>query len=612
MAETDNNSTDSKPKISKERLKSALYIFKYIKPYKWKFIIGMILLALTSILFLIFVPISGEVLNVALGESKYNFTMTDVGLFLIIILVVQGIISYFRVTLFSIVAEKAMADLRKDLYRNLISFPFSFYEKSRVGEISSRLASDVDQLYSAFSITLAEFIRQAIILVGGLLFLFVLYPKISMVMIAVFPVIVIGAMYFGRFIRRESKKRQERLAETNVIVDETLQSIYTVKSYTNEPFEYNRYENNIDGMVKSAIKLVHFRALFGTYIIVALFGTLFFIIWLAAKYVASKTMDPGGLLNIFTFTATIGVAIASLGNLYTQLLSVLGGTERLKEILLKPAEVVFDKVSKMKPALIKADVSFEQVLFSYPSRADIKVLKNISFKIKAGQKIAFVGMSGAGKSTIAQLLLRFYEIQSGEIIVGGKNIVDYDITDYRNYFGIVPQEVLLFGGTIRENILYGKPDATTEEVIEAAKQSNSWEFISSFPEGLETIVGERGIKLSGGQKQRIAIARALLRDPLILILDEATSALDAESEKVVQEALKILMKGRTSIIIAHRLSTIRDVDCIYVLEDGKIVEQGTHEELSNTNGAYSKLARLQFDSNRQLANASETVSLADN
>ena len=311
-------------------------------------------------------------------------------------------------------------------------------------------------------------------------------------------------------------------------------------------------------------------------------------------------MSPGDLLNVFSFTATIGVAIASLGNFYTQLVSAIGGTERLKEILHKTPEVNVEAERNPLPP-IKADISFDEVEFSYPSRPDIKVLKKVSFHIGAGQKIAFVGSSGVGKSTIAQLLLRFYDIQGGSVTISGKNIYDYEITDYRRYFGIVPQEVLLFGGTIRENILYGKPDATMDEVESAAKKSNSLEFINSFPERFETIVGERGIKLSGGQKQRIAIARAILRNPSILILDEATSALDAESEKVVQDALKTLMEGRTSIIIAHRLSTIRDVNCIYVLDDGKIVEQGTHDELAaKPNGAYSSLARLQFESNKEL------------
>ncbi|MEP7321658.1 MAG: ABC transporter transmembrane domain-containing protein [Saprospiraceae bacterium] len=597
-----------KPKMSWSRIKSSLYVFKYIKPYKWHFIGGLVLLALTSGLFLALIPMIGKMFDVSLGKPGLKYTLTQLGLILFVILIAQGIISYFRVMLFAVVSEKGTANLRKDLYHNLISLPFTFYEKSRVGEISSRLASDVDQLYSVFSITLAEFLRQLLILVGGILYLLIFYARISLIMLALFPVIVFGAMFFGKFIRKGSKRRQEELANTNVIVDETLQSIYTVKSFTNEPFEYHRYEQKISNLVKVSLEVSKYRALFGTYIIVALFGALFFIIWLGTKYVQTGAMSPGDLLNVFTYTVTIGVSIAGLGNFYTQLITVVGGTERLKEILEKTPEVNVDSDRENILPKIKADIRFEEVQFSYPSRPDMQVLKKVSFKIGAGQKIAFVGSSGVGKSTIAQLLLRFYSIQGGHIYVGGKNINEFEITDYRRYFGIVPQEVLLFGGTIRENILYGKPNATNEEIIAAAKKSNSFEFINSFPDGFETIVGERGIKLSGGQKQRIAIARAILRNPTILILDEATSALDAESEKVVQDALKTLMEGRTSIIIAHRLSTIRDVNCIYVLEDGKIIEQGTHEELaSKPNGAYSSLARLQFESNKELNVAPELI-----
>jgi len=598
-----------KPKMNWSRLKESLYVFKYIKPYKWQFAGGLVLLALSSLLFMALLPLSGEMLDIALGKSKMKFSLSQMGLLLFIYLVVQGVISYFRVMLFAIVSERGTADLRKDLYHKLVTLPFPFYEKSRVGEISSRLASDVDQLYSAFSVTLAEFIRQVLILIGGILFLLVSTPRLSMIMLAVFPVIVFGAMFFGRFIRRESKKRQEELANTNVIVDETLQAIYTVKSFTNEPYEYRRYEKKISDLVHIALKLSRFRALFGTYIIIALFGALFFIIWLGAKYVQNGTMSPGDLLNIFSFTATIGIAIASLGSFYTQLVSVIGGTERLKEILNKEAEVEISSETRETPPL-EGSIVFDEVEFSYPSRPDMQVLKGISFQIAAGHKVAFVGSSGVGKSTIAQLLLRFYDINHGQIRIGNKNYKDFEITAYRKHFGIVPQEVLLFGGTIRENILYGNPNASEDELERAAKKSNSWEFINSFPEKFETIVGERGIKLSGGQKQRIAIARAILRNPTILILDEATSALDAESERVVQDALKILMEGRTSIIIAHRLSTIREVDCIYVLENGKIVEQGTHEQLAaKPDGAYSNLARLQFENNKDLIATPETLNL---
>jgi ABC-type multidrug transport system fused ATPase/permease subunit len=307
-------------------------------------------------------------------------------------------------------------------------------------------------------------------------------------------------------------------------------------------------------------------------------------------------MNIGGLVAFIAYTMFIGGAIGSLGNFYAQIVSAIGGTERIMEILNMDSEVTLDERSGETIDNMVGDLQFENVQFSYPTRDDIPVLKGIDIDIKAGQKIALVGSSGAGKSTIAQLILRFYPLKNGKIKIDGKNIFDLDIQDYRKYVGVVPQEVLLFGGTIRENIAYGKPGASENEIIEAAKKSNSWEFISSFPEGLDTVVGERGVKLSGGQRQRVAIARAILRNPSILILDEATSALDSESEKVVQDALDNLMEGRTSVIIAHRLSTIRDVDCIYVLDDGKVIEKGNHNELSAIeDGAYNAFAKLQFE-----------------
>ena len=312
--------------------------------------------------------------------------------------------------------------------------------------------------------------------------------------------------------------------------------------------------------------------------------------------VGTGEMTAGGLIQFVSYTATIGGAIAALGSFYPELMGSIGATERVRDILSKTSEVDVKDVELMPKRRLEGDIEFKNVTFHYPTRQDVEVLRGVNLTIKAGQKVALVGTSGAGKSTIMQLVLRFHEAISGDIYIDGKNMNEYDISEYRQNLALVPQEVLLFGGTIRENILYGKPNATDAEIIEAAKQSNSWEFINQFPEKLETIVGERGIKLSGGQRQRIAIARAILRNPSILLLDEATSSLDAESEKVVQDALNILMQGRTSIIIAHRLATIREVDKIYVLDGGKIVEQGTHDELSELqNGIYASLAKLQFD-----------------
>ena len=535
-------------------------------------------------------------LKIADGKGQTGFNLSQMGGLIFVILILQGFISYFRVMLFAVSSEKGIADVRRALYEKLIAMPVVFYEESRVGELISRLTADVEQLYSAFSIVIAEFIRQVIIVVVGIVLITVSIPKLAFIMLATFPVVIIGAMFFGRYIRKLSKQRQKELAETNTILSETMQSINMVKSFTNEWYEINRYGASVDTVVKIAMKFAKGRALFSTFIVSVLFGALFFIIWQAVLMIQNGEIHSGDMIEFVAYTAILGISIGSLGSFYTQLLSAIGATERVREILKTNSEINIQNGDLKNFPKLKGDISFENVHFSYPTRDDIQVLKGIELHIKAGQKVALVGTSGAGKSTIMQLLLRFYPFQQGKIKVDQKNIEDFDITAFRKNLAIVPQEVMLFGGTIRENILYGKPDATEADVILAAEQSNSWKFIEGFPEGLDTIVGERGVKLSGGQRQRIAIARAILNDPSILLLDEATSALDAESEKLVQDALNKLMEGRTSIIIAHRLATIKDVDCIYVIDGGKIIEKGTHKELSNIeDGAYSGLAKLQFE-----------------
>ncbi len=593
-----NNGLEDAPKVkvTRETFKEALKIFEYIRPYRWMLVAGMVLLFLSSMVFMLFPYLMGQMVDIAQGASKLNLTLGSMGWVLLIVLIVQGVVSYTRVILFARVSEKGIADIRKALYEKLVSLPIVFFEKSRVGELVSRLTADVEQLYSAISITLAEFLRQIIILIVGIVLLAVTTPKLALIMLSSFPVIVIGAIFFGRYIRKLSKERQNQLADTNIILSESMQSINAVKAFTNEWFEIDRYKRSVNSMVKIALKFAQGRALFSVFIVSVLFGALFFIVWQAAIMVQKNELTAGELISFVAYTAILGGAIAGLGSFYTQLLSAIGATERVREILNTESEIDLDNKPGRDLVRFQGNIEYRDVHFSYPTRSDIAVLKGINFKIKAGQKVALVGPSGAGKSTIVQLLLQFYKVDKGNILLDDKSIFDYNISEYRHNFAIVPQEVLLFGGTIRENILYGKPNASDDEIIEAAKQSNSWEFISTFPEGLETIVGERGIKLSGGQRQRIAIARAILRNPSVLLLDEATSSLDAESEKVVQDALNYLMKGRTSIIIAHRLATIRDVDCIYVIDHGKIVEQGTHNELSLIeNGAYSSLAKLQFE-----------------
>ncbi|HMP30000.1 MAG TPA: ABC transporter transmembrane domain-containing protein [Saprospiraceae bacterium] len=586
-----------KVKVTRESFKKSLRIFKYIKPYLGYFIAGMVLLVLGSLLFMIFPALAGEMANIAEGKGKYDLgiDLFDFWWIFLVILIVQGIFSYMRTVFFTIVAENGMADLRKELYNKIISKDITFFEERRVGELTSRITTDIEQLQNIFSITLAEFLRQVVILVVGIGIIAYLAPKLSLIMLTTFPVIVIIAMFFGKYIRKLSKERQDKLAETNIVVEETFQSFNIVKSFANEWYESIRYAKSIDRVVRISIDFAKVRGLFIVFIITFLFGGLFYILWRGALLVQAGDMEIGELISFIFYTGILGGAIASFGSLYTALSQGIGATERIMEILDSDQEIESIDQSP-KSEILKGEIIFKNVYFSYPSRKDIAVLKNVNIHIKAGSKVALVGQSGSGKSTLVQLLMRFYNLSDGVITVDGKDIRDYDVSKFRAAMSIVPQDVILFGGTIRENILYGKPDATEAEIIKAAEQSNSLDFINGFPEKFETIVGDRGVKLSGGQKQRIAIARALLKDPAILLLDEATSSLDAESERVVQEALDRLMEGRTSIIIAHRLATIKDVDQIYVLDKGKILESGTHAELSTKNeGIYSSLAKLQFE-----------------
>ncbi len=586
-------------KLTKERIQAAIGIFRFIRPYMGAFITGLILLVLSSLTFMVFPGAAGEMANTANGEARFeNVSIEQFGILFLILLVVQGVFSYFRTVLFARVSEKGMADVRKAVYRQLITQDIPYFESKRVGELTSRITTDVEQLQNAFSVTLAEFIRQLVVLISGIAIIAWLTPRLSLIMLLTFPLVVVVAFVFGRYIRKISRKRQDSLAETNTIVEETFQSFSVVKSFANEWLEAIRYGNSVDKVVKISLRFARLRGLFFIFIITILFGAIFFILWRGAKMVEAGEIPVGDLFSFILYTGIIGGAIGGIGNLYTALTSAMGATERVQDILNRKTEVNAEKIELLPEERIDGAITYQGVEFAYPSRKDVEVLKGIDLHINAGQKVALVGGSGAGKSTIIQLLLQFYQIDNGQILVDGKNIYEYDLTKYRLNIATVPQEVILFGGTIRENILYGKPDASEEEIIQAARQANAWEFIQSFPEGLETIVGDRGIKLSGGQRQRVAIARAILRDPAILLLDEATSSLDAESEKLVQEALDNLMEGRTAIIIAHRLATIRNVDCIYVIDEGVIVEQGTHEELSMLeDGFYNALAKLQFEAN---------------
>ncbi|MHC0441879.1 ABC transporter ATP-binding protein [Flavobacterium sp. 3-210] len=583
-----------KAKLDSNSLQKALRIFKYAKNHKWKFFLGLIFLLLTSATALAFPKLMGMLVDCITNKDldKAN----EIAIALMGILTLQAIFSFFRISLFVNFTENSLSNIRFALYENLVKLPMSFYSQKRVGELNSRISADISQLQDTFTTTIAEFLRQFILIIGGFVILGSISPKLTLMMLAIVPVVAVAAVIFGRFIRKYGKKTQDKVAESQVIVEETLQGISNVKAFANEWYEIQRYKNKIKEIVKIAIKGGQYRGYFASFIILCLFGCVVAVVWYGITLtIKGEVEGVGDLISFVLYTTFIGASFGGIAEMYAQIQKAVGATERVFELLEETPEAINANPKAQSIEKIKGNVTFKNVAFHYPSRKEVQVLKDVNFSAEFGQKIAIVGPSGAGKSTISSLLLRFYDITGGEILVDGKNIHDYDLENLRGNMSIVPQDVILFGGTIRENIAYGKPDASEDEIIAAAKQANAFNFIEGFPEKFETLVGERGVKLSGGQRQRIAIARALLKNPSILILDEATSSLDSESEKLVQEALEVLMEGRTSIIIAHRLSTIRNADKILVLDNGKISEEGTHQELINLeNGIYKNLSNLQF------------------
>ncbi len=592
--EENEDNTYKKVKLNKENLRKALRIFRFIKPYRVTFGIGLFILLLSSMATMIFPWLVGDLVDAR--AEKIN----EIAMALFILFFLNAIFSFLRIYLFEKVTQKSLAAIRKETFKKLLTSPMAFFSSRRTGELSSRIANDVSLLQQTFTVTIAEFLRQIITVTVGVTALLILSPRLTLFMLAIIPLVALIAVLFGKFIKKLSKETQNYIADSNTIVEEVLNGIVNVKAFANEAYELFRYSKKMDDVIKVSLKAALWRGIFVSFIIFCVFGAIISIIWYGVKMVNAHELNPaegitmGELLKFILYSVFIGVSFGGIADLYSQLQKAIGASEKLMDILEQPSENVSLEKIQVKNR-IQGDIAFNNVHFAYPTRRDIEVLKGVTFSAKQGDQIAIVGPSGAGKSTITQLIYRFYENYTGTISVDGKDIKSFDLTEYRSQLAIVPQEVMLFGGTIKENIAYGKPGASDDEIFEAAKKANALEFIESFPEKFDTLVGDRGIQLSGGQRQRIAIARAILKDPKILILDEATSALDSESEQLVQQALDVLMKNRTSIIIAHRLSTIKNAQNILVLDNGKIIEQGTHNELlQKENGVYKKLSELQF------------------
>ncbi|MEM9238142.1 MAG: ABC transporter transmembrane domain-containing protein, partial [Verrucomicrobiota bacterium] len=486
--------------------------------------------------------------------------------------------------------EAALNDLRRDVFGHMLKLPVSFFQERRAGALSTRVAADLGVVRDTLMNTVPQMVRQMVILVGGLVAVFFFSWKLALVMLGSIPVVVLAVAFFGRKVRARSKEAQDALADSGTVIEESVQSITDVKAFGNEGFEMSRYSAALDRFFSVTMKGALARAFFLSFIIFVMFGTIAFVTWVGAGMLVRGELTQREFVAFILFSIFVGASLGSFPEIVSQLQAMGGATERIREIL---GDKVEDSGGEAAGDLA-GSIAFEGLRFRYPSRPEQAVIEGLDLQIEAGQRVALVGPSGAGKSTLFSLILGFHRPDEGRLSFDGKDSADLKLESLRSQIAVVPQEVLLFGGTIRENIEYGRPGATKQEIEAAAKEANAHEFIGALPEGYETVVGPRGVKISGGQRQRIAIARAILSDARILLLDEATSALDAESERLVNEALEQLMEGRTSLVIAHRLSTVRHADRILVLSQGKLVESGTHEELMAQQGTYRLLAKTQL------------------
>lgn len=589
-----------KAKLNSESLRQALGLFRYLRPYRVRFGAALASMFTGSLLSLAFPYLAGGIIDAAMSLKPGGGILANAdrtALLLVGVLALQAGLTYFHSLSFATVGQRSLVDLRRDTYAKMISLPMAFFAQRRVGELASRLSADLIQIEDTLVTILPQFLRQSILLVGGVTLIACTSLKLTAVLLASLPLVIIVAVVFGRKTRKISREAQDRLADTATIVEETLQGIVNVKAFANEGYELNRYHEGLGRFLTTTLRGARLRAAFISFIIFALFGFIVLVLWSGARLLQRGEITFGDLTRFGLYTTFVAGAMGQFAELYSQLQKAIGATQRVRELLHETGEVevLLGPAPASTLPRLRGDVVFENVHFTYPSRTGVEVLHAISLAAKSGQRIALVGPSGAGKSTIISLLLRLYDPTVGRLLIDGQDARDYRLTELRSQMSMVPQEVLLFGGSIAENIAYGKPGASDEEIERAARQANAHDFIQAFPEGYATLVGDRGIKLSGGQRQRVAIARAILKNPAILILDEATSSLDSESERLIQEALETLMQGRTSFIIAHRLATVRHVDRIIVIAGGRVVESGTHQELQALeDGVYRRLAALQF------------------
>ncbi len=579
-------------------------LFPYLMRYK-KMVAGALFFLMLAAAMTLTLPMAvRRMIDRGFSEADSTFIANYFSM-LIVIASVLALASacryYFVITL----GERVVSDLRRDVFAHVTELSPSFFDTAQSGEIVSRLAADATQIKSAVGATASQALRNTILGIGAVALMVVTSPKLSGLVIAAIPIVVFPIVAFGRSVRRRSRMAQDTLADATAYASEQIGSVRTLQAFTNEKLVSNRYSGAVELAFSAARQSVRARAFLTFFAIFTVFSSVVGVLWFGSREVLSGTMSPGVLGQFLLYSVFAAGALGGLSEVWGELSQAAGAAERLSEILDEEPEIAVKDNPEILPNRVSGSVAFDNVAFAYPTRRNQAALSGLDFAVKPGETVAVVGPSGAGKSTVFSLIMRFYDPDSGAITVDGHNVRDVEPQSLRSHISIVPQDITIFSGSARENIAFGRPSASDAEIEAAADMALAGDFIRALDKGFDTPVGERGVTLSGGQRQRIAIARAILRDAPILLLDEATSALDAESETLVQTALERLMEGRTTIVIAHRLATVLKADRILVMDDGAIVEEGTHASLVKKGGIYARLARLQFDTGSGVFRAAE-------
>jgi len=581
------------------------WLWQFVKPYKSRLIIAIVALLFTSALTLSLGQ--GIRMMVDQGFSAGSEQGLANALYItLIIIVLTAVGAYFRFFMVSWIGERVVADIRKKLYRHLLSLPPSFFEDNLAGEIQSRVTTDTTLLQTVIGSSFSFALRNSLTFIGGLTLMFISNAKLSLVVIAVVPVIVFPLIYFGRKVKTLSKQSQDEVASVGAWAGESLLNIKVVQAFTREDLVNDQFSKGAEAAFDVALKRIRYRAFLIALVMIMVMGAVMTMLYIGGTDVISGELTAGDLSAFVFYAIMVAGSLAAVTEVYGEVQRAAGAAERIRELLATESEITSPQALpgstglaniESKPVSELPLLQFENVNFSYPSRPNMQAIKGLNLNVKSGQRIALVGPSGAGKSTLFDLLLRFRDPNSGRILISGQDVTEMNLHELRNLYALVPQQPVLFSSNVLDNIRFGKPDATENEVIDAAKAAHAHEFIEQLPKGYQSFLGEQGVKLSGGQKQRLAIARAILRNPKILLLDEATSALDAQSEHLVQKALDVLMRDRTTLIIAHRFATVAHVDAIAVFDQGELVDMGTHEQLMTSSELYSQLAKLQFRDN---------------